>query len=256
MRRLQVLAGIASAGLVAASLVMGAPAGAGASAIPAPAAAPTPAHLWHAEGNAADSVGADNGTLVGAGFGPGVLGPDQALSFAGGGQRVVFNKFGGNRRRGDFTLAFDIKTTTTRNQAIWEKRIACNSDGTPFWDFRMGPGQIAQPPRTGIIGFSLFTGQVDYFVDSTTSLNDGKWHLVVATRHGVTLSLYIDGDLEATTTSPTTVKVINDARMRAGVSKCDGIDGTHPFIGELDELMIFRTAFTQQQIQALGRLTG
>jgi Tol biopolymer transport system component len=35
MRRLQVMAGIASAGLVAASLVMGAPAGAGASAIPA-----------------------------------------------------------------------------------------------------------------------------------------------------------------------------------------------------------------------------
>jgi hypothetical protein len=80
MRRLQVLAGIASAGLVAASLVMGAPSGAGASAIPARAATPTPAHLWHAEGNADDSVGADNGTLVGAGFGHGVLGPDQALS--------------------------------------------------------------------------------------------------------------------------------------------------------------------------------
>jgi hypothetical protein len=36
------------------------------------------------------------------------------------------------------------------------------------------------------------------------------------------------------------------------VSKCDGIDGTHAFIGELDALMIFRTAFTQRQIQALG----
>jgi len=44
--------------------------------------------------------------------------------------------------------------------------------------------------------------------------------------------------------------------LRMGVSKCDGIDGTHPFIGKLDELMIFRTAFTQQQIQALARPTG
>jgi len=36
------------------------------------------------------------------------------------------------------------------------------------------------------------------------------------------------------------------------VSECDGIDGTNPFTGELDELMIFRSALTQQQIQSLG----
>jgi hypothetical protein len=246
MRRLQVMGGIASAGLVAASLVMGAPSGAGASASPAPAATPTPAHLWHAEGNADDSVGADNGTLVGAGFGPGVLGPDQAFSFAGGTQRVVFNQFGGNLGRGDFTLAFYIKTTSTRSEGIWEKRIACNSDGTPAWTFGM----------TGTIGFGLFTGRTLYIAASTTSVNDGNWHLVVATRHGVTISLYIDGNLEDTTTSATTVNVINDGRLRAGASKCVGVGGIHPFVGELDELMIFKTAFTQQQIQALGRLTG
>jgi hypothetical protein len=254
MRRLQVVAGIASAGLVAASLVMGAPAGAGASAIPARAATPTPAHLWHAEGNADDSVGADNGTLVGAGFGPGVLGPDQAFRFAGGEQRVVFNKFGGNRRRADFTFAFDIKTTATRGQAVWEKRIACNSDGTPFWDFRTASYPVPGADYTA--QFELFNGSTPFHLDSTTIINDGKWHLVVVTRHGVTISIYIDGNLEATNTSPTTVKVINDARMRAGVSKCDGVDGTQPFIGKLDELMIFRTAFTQQQIQALARPTG
>jgi hypothetical protein len=254
MRGTHILAGIASAGLVAGSLLVAAPASAGASAIPAPAATPTPAHLWHAEGNAMDSVGTDNGTLVGAGFGPGVLGPDQAFSFAGGTQRVVFNKSGGNRRRGDFTFAFDIKTTATRGQAVWEKRIACNSDGTPFWDFRAGPYPL--PGATYTAQFERFNGSTPFHLDSTTIINDGKWHLVVVTRHGVTLSIYIDGNLEDTTTSPTTVKVTNDARMRAGVSRCTGVDGTQNFIGELDELMIFKTAFTQQQIQALGRLTG
>jgi len=44
--------------------------------------------------------------------------------------------------------------------------------------------------------------------------------------------------------------------MRAGVSTCDGVDGTQPFKGELDELKIFRTALTQSQIQVLGRATG
>ena len=217
------------------------PSGAGASAVSAPA----PAHWWQAEGNAHDSVGTDNGRLVGAGFGPGVIGPDQAFSFTGGADQVVFNKAGGNRHRGDFTFVFDVKTTAIVKQALWEKRIACDSNGTPFWGFRMQAG--------GQANFELFSARdQDNSVQSTTSVNDGKWHLVAATRHGPTVSLYVDGQLEATGTSTTTFNTTNQAPMRAGVSKCDGIDGTHPFTGELDELMIFRSAFTQSQIQALG----
>lgn len=217
------------------------PSGAGASAV----SAPTPAHWWQAEGNANDSVGTDNGRLVGVGFGPGVIGPDQAFSFTGGAHQVVFNKTGGNRRRGDFTFVFDVKTTATVKQALWEKRIACDSDGTPFWGFRMQAG--------GQANFELFSARdFDNGVTSTAIINDGAWHLVAATRHGPTVSLYVDGQLEATGTSPATINVTNRAPMRAGVSKCDGLDGTHPFTGELDELMIFRSAFTQPQIQALG----
>jgi sialidase-1 len=222
------------------------PSGAGASAV----SAPTPAHWWQAEGNANDTVGTeaspDNGRLVGAGFGPGVFGTDQAFSFTSGADQVVFNKTGGNRHRDDFTFVFDVKTTATVMQALWEKRIACDSAGTPFWGFRM--------QASGQATFELFSARnYDNGVTSTTSVNDGAWHRVAATRHGPTVSLYVDGNLEATGTSPTTINVTNQAPMRAGVSKCDGIDGTHPFTGELDELMIFRTALTQPQIQALGR---
>jgi hypothetical protein len=42
----------------------------------------------------------------------------------------------------------------------------------------------------------------------------------------------------------------------AWVSTYDGIDGTQPFTGELAELMIFRSALTQPQIQALGMSQG
>jgi len=235
---------------LAALALLAVPPGAGASATPAPA------HWWQAEGNANDTAGTnvlpDNGTLKGAGFGPGVHGTDQAFSFAGGGQQVVFNKTGGNRHRGDFTLSFDIKTTATAQQAVWEKRIACDTDGTPFWGFRMsGTGQ-----PVGSIGFEYGTPPPSYSATSTTSINDGAWHQVAATRHGRTVKLYIDGTLEATTTSPATRYLANDAPMRAGVSTCDGVDGTVAFTGELDELMIFRSALTQPQIQALGRSAG
>jgi hypothetical protein len=234
--------------LAALALLVVAP-GARASAVPAPA----PAHWWQAEGNANDTAGPgarpDNGTLKGAGFGPGVSGTDQAFSFTGGAHQVVFNKTGGNRHRGDFTFVFDVKTTATAKQALWEKRIACDSNGTPFWGFRMQPG--------GQVNLELFSARdFDNSVVSTTSVNDGAWHQVAAARHGPTVSLYVDGQLEATGTSPTMINATNDAHMRAGVSECDGVDGTHSFTGELDELMIFRSALTQQQIQALGRPTG
>jgi hypothetical protein len=185
---------------------------------------------------------------VGAGFGPGVSGTDQAFSFTSGASRVVFNKTGGNRHRGDFTLEFDIKTTATAPRGVWEKRIACDTDGTPFWGFRMN----TTGPTGGPITFEYGTPPLSHSASSTTSISDGAWHQVAATRHGRTVKLYIDGTLEATTTTPTTVNLTNKAPMRAGVSTCDGVDGTHPFRGELDELMIFRSALTQPQIQALG----
>ena len=239
---------------LAALAVLAVPSGAGASAVPAQA--PVPAHWWQANGNANDTPGAgvspDNGRLVGAGFGPGPSGTEQAFTFAGGGQRVIFNKTGGNRGTGGFTFEFDIKTTVTVQQAVWEKRTACDSNGTPLWGFRTSPtGQLP-----GSIGFEYGNPPRESGVISTTSISDGAWHQVAVTRSGGTVKLYIDGNLEATSTTPATAYLSNNASMRAGVSTCDGVDGTRPFTGELDELMIFRSALTQPQIQALARADG
>ena len=43
----------------------------------------------------------------------------------------------------------------------------------------------------------------------------------------------------------------NTAPMRAGMSACTGVDGTNPYNGDLDELMTFNKALSQQQINAL-----
>ena len=207
---------------------------------------PSPAHWWQAEGNANDSVGTDNGTLVGVTFGPGLYGTDQAFSFAGAADQVVFNKRGGNPGTHAFTYEFAIKTAATQEQAIWEKRAHCNSNGTSFWGFRMQP--------SGQVGFEAQNtfGRDVINLNSPASVNDGAWHRVAVTRHTTTASLYVDGQLQATTTTATTADITKDTRMRAGVSTCDGIDGTNALVGELDELMIFRVALTQPQLQTLG----
>jgi hypothetical protein len=204
-------------------------------------------HWWQARGNATDSVGADNGRLVGIGFGPGVKGgTDQAFAFYNGARQVVFNRFGGNLGRGDYTLVFDIWTTAKVSSAIWEKRPACDSDGRSFWGFRMSPA--------GVVGFESQDIHGKNVVDllSTTPVNNGEWHQVAVTRHRRTVRLYVDGSLEATGTSPQKADIHTKAPMRAGVSTCDGIDGTNPFTGELDELMTFASALRQPQIQALS----
>jgi hypothetical protein len=240
---------------VVALAVLVVPSGAGGTAIPAQAT--TPAHWWQADGNADDTpgpgIGPDNGTLEGAGFAPGPSGTEQAFSFAGGAQQVVFNKAGGDRGTRDFTFAFDVKTTATVQQAVWEKRIACDTNGTPVWGFRMN----ARGTPAGSIDFEYGTYPTSgYFAISTTSVDDGAWHQVAVTRYGVTVKLYVDGTLEATSTSAVTANVSNDAQSRAGVSTCDNVDGTASFTGELAEPMIFRSALSQSQIRALGVSEG
>jgi hypothetical protein len=45
----------------------------------------------------------------------------------------------------------------------------------------------------------------------------------------------------------------NTTPMRAGMDPCVGVDGTNPYEGDLDELMIFDQALTPQQIAAVIR---
>ena len=208
---------------------------------------PSPAHWWQAEGNANDSVGTDNGTLVGVTFGPGVHGTDQAFSFGGADDQVVFNTANGNPGTGDFTYAFAIKATAaTQEQAIWEKRAQCDSDGTSFWGFRMQPnGRVSFEAQNTV-------GQDYMNLGSKAVVDDGAWHWVAVTRRTTMASLYVDGQLQSMTTTTTTADISKSTPMRAGVSTCDGIDGTTAFVGQLDELMIFRVALTQSQIQTLG----
>jgi Concanavalin A-like lectin/glucanases superfamily len=219
---------------------------------PAPTPSPTsvqpsPAHWWQANGNANDSVGMDDGTLDGVTFGPGVYGTDQAFSFGGAADQVVFNTGGGNPGTGAFTFAFAIKTTeATQEQAIWEERAACDSDGTSFWGFRMQPN--------GRVNFEAQNTIGQDYVDlgSTAVVNDSAWHWVAVTRQETTSSLYVDGQLQDTATTATIADISKSTPMRAGVSTCDGVDGTTALVGELDELMIFPVTLTQAQIETLG----
>jgi hypothetical protein len=212
----------------------------------------SPTHWWKANGTAKDAVGHDDGRRVhGAGYTLGVRGDeDKAFSFNGNRAEFRFDDRGGNFARNAFTLAFFIKTTSTAMQAIWEKRLVCNANS--FWGFRMSDGV----PGAELMSDQLGRDYVGNF-SSGRNIGDGAWHHMALVRKGVKATIYIDGVLAATKSKRRAVDIWNDEPLRAGMSICVGVDGTRPFSGELDELMIFERALTQKKIQALiGLLTG
>jgi hypothetical protein len=209
---------------------------------------PTPTHWWPADGTARDRVGKDDGhVLNGVTYTRGVSG--RAFHFNGQGSEVDFDAVGGNFDRAPFTLAFFIKTTSPFSQAIWEKRPVCNA--ASFWGFRM----------TGNLWGAELDGD-EFGTDNTgvpgaPIIADGNWHHVALVRDGTNNTIYVDGANPGTAISPHPVQLSNTAPMRAGMSACTGIDGTNPYDGDLDELMIFDQALSLQQINALiGSLRG
>jgi hypothetical protein len=208
------------------------------AAQPAAPPAPVPTHWWPANGTARDRIGNDDGQLLnGVTYTRGFNG--RAFHFNGQGSEVDFDAVGGNFGRDPFTIAFFIKTTSQVSQAMVEKRPVCNAGS--FWGFRM-TGDLwgaelngdEYTPATGVLGGA--------------PIDDGNWHHVALVRNGTTNTIYVDGGSPSTAISAEPILLSNAVPMRAGMSACTGIDGTNPFNGDLDELMTFNTALTQQQI--------
>ncbi len=206
--------------------------------------APKPTHWWPADGTARDRIGTDDGHLLnGVTYTRGFSG--RAFHFNGQGSEVQFDEVGGNFGRDPFTLAFFIKTTSPLSQAIWEKRPVCNA--ASFWGFRM----------TGNLWGAELDGD-EFGTDNTgvpgaPIIADGKWHHVALVRDGTNNTIYVDGANPGTAISPEPVQLSNTAPMRAGMSACTFVDGTNPYDGELDELMIFDRALSPEQIDVLIR---
>ena len=198
---------------------------------------------WAAEGNAADSVGTNNGTIVGGlTFVPGKVGT--AFQFNGTDSAVNFNTNVTNFRTNDFTVEFWIKTSATRNEAVMEKRTVCNLGSA--WNVRIGDSSQTHP---GKLFFEILTSGADYQVYSASPINDGAWHHAGLVRSGLTLLMYIDGQQSTTVAMTGTVDIINNSIFRMGQNVCQCCDGTSPYSGTLDEISIYGRALSASDIQ-------
>ena len=118
----------------------------------------------------------------------------------------------------DFSLGIWFNTTVNSgsgNSQWWSGRGMLDGEvGGTTNDFGMTMG-------AGIVMFG--TGQPDTTIRSTSTLNDGSWHYALATRTKSTgaIQLYIDGSLDASTTTSNTSSLtaptyITIGRLQAG----------------------------------------
>jgi uncharacterized repeat protein (TIGR03806 family) len=196
------------------------------------------------DGNAQDASGnGNNGTISGnATFVTGKVGP-QALNMDGVSAYVQIT----NSIRTNFTIAFWSKTTTTGGTGQW-------FNGKGFVD-----GDVAGASSdfgTSLVGnkFAFGVGNPNTTITSTTSVNDGVWHHLAATRDNGSgqMNLYVDGVLQATANGPT------EPRLAATVLRIGAIQsgGSGSFLsGIVDDVRLYNYVLSTNEIVALINTT-
>jgi hypothetical protein len=140
---------------------------------------------------------------------------------------------------GNFTVCFNIKTTSTSNvvETILDKRVESSGPVITGLHVYTYGGKVAMQLGDG----STYQNYV-----STTSIADGNWHSVIisVTRNSATGGkMYVDGNLQYTF-NPTSVQgnITNTTALTIGKRSATTTTATSYFKNSFDDLVILKTA--------------
>jgi autotransporter-associated beta strand protein len=218
---------------------------------PAPPQLTPPAAHYRFDGDAQDSSGNGNhGTPSAVSYSAGRIGA-QAVQLNG---ATAYVKVPRSIGSSDFTIALWLRTTDTGG-----------SGGANEWWRGDGlvDGEVAgsRPDfGTSLVG-SKFTFGVGFSPDvsirSTTSVNDGQWHHLAATRELAAglMKVYVDGNLEDSVTGPAGVR---DAPENLHIGS---LQTTNNYLnGAIDDVRLYDSLLSPEEIAFLAgggpRITG
>lgn len=205
------------------------------------------------DGNGNDSVGSNNGTIIGA-----TLTSDRnsninsAYSFNGSGDWINIGNYPDLAITGDITVSAWIKTpaswpSTYRDPMIYVRNSAPGADITGVNLF-INNAHLS----TRKFGFILKAGTNlwgDDYAISTTTLQLNTWYFVVGVRQDNIVKIYVNGVLEGTDIG--FLDPINyGPSPSASVGQKDGTSA-HWFNGVIDDLRIYKRALSTTEIQTL-----
>jgi hypothetical protein len=143
---------------------------------------------------------------------------------------------------------------------FWMRTSMASPTGTQWWQ---GAGLVDGEVGGAVNDFGVAllngkaafgTGNPDVTIQSTTTINDGQWHHIAATRlrsSGLML-LYIDGVQEASSAGTTTsvAALTAPGNLRLGSLQTGTPTGTAFFTGQLDEVRIWNTVRSTAELNA------
>ena len=128
----------------------------------------------------------------------------------------------------------------SKGDLAWSLERDGNTDGVWFVVNGYDPGSVA----TGGTGSA-----------AVSSVNDGKWHHIVAVNVGNGLNLYVDGFL-AESTIVEGQSLSNDRNIWIGKGYWDAYAGTYEFNGNIDEVRIYDRPLSADKVLAQFRDDG
>jgi Concanavalin A-like lectin/glucanases superfamily/Ig-like domain CHU_C associated len=169
---------------------------------------------------------------------------ENALAFDGANDYVAIENMFYQGSYTEFTVETWLRVTNSGSQII------ASFDRSEYWRLEInGDGAGA-----GQIGFDINTSSGILDFGSTIRVDDGNWHHVAGVFDNGTVNIYIDGVLDATTTTGST---FGSGTTRYGFlgtgSEASSYNGTrgpnNHFRGDLDEVKIWSVARNQTEIR-------
>lgn len=141
----------------------------------------------------------------------------------------------------DFSIAFWVKTTQIGGTGQWY-----HGQGLIDGDYPGSANDFGTSLSGGEFGFGV--GNPDTTIVSTNLINDGNWHLCVATRVQATgaMDVYVDGNLSATGVGNTNALNASTFLLFGAIASGGGY-----FDGSLDEIKIYNRALGNHEVSAL-----
>ncbi len=142
----------------------------------------------------------------------------------------------------------DSATNPSANEYLLEKGGNITTDA-------IGYAVYTSSASDGLICFGIDDDVVTFPEDevcSSSDLYDNTWHHIIVTKTGTSrLDLYVDGKTNGTpdTSISATGTLANSATFYLGDT--NGTDGTDEFLGDLDEIKVFRSALSADSVKVL-----
>lgn len=193
------------------------------------------------EGNARDRQGRFHGTIQGASFVQGIAGA-RGAHFDGIDDRIEIPC----SVRDNFTLACWVRTS--QEETGWSRWY----EGCGLIDGNLG--QTTSDFGVSVLfgKFAFGVGNPDKTLKATTSINDGRWHHVAATRDGTTgtMQVFVDGRCEAAGTGPTGERAATPSLFIGAIRT-----GFPCFEGDIDDVRIYNRVLDANEVTGLQDVT-